>query len=313
VAIPGHGMGKINSAFRFGPDATVQTVERLFRMPINHYVEINFQGFINMVNAMGGVPVCIDKPMIDTLAGLRLPHAGCYDLKGSQALAFVRARHVQGDSIPDFSRISRQQQFLRAALQKMQSPGQLANIRNLIDALKSDFVRDNRLTLYTIKDLSAQLATVGQGNVDFRVVPAVPDPHLISGVSYVLLQQPAASKFFAALRAGRSLGRLGQGFQFTPFSPAQITVLVLDANSGGAADAVAAYLGKAGFGVLGPRTAPADLQRTEILYGPKGTRLQTVVASYLPSLRLAYTKAGTPDADVYVVVGSGVKVPGPVA
>ena len=101
---------------------TVQVVEKLFKMPVNHYIEINFQGFINVVNAMGGVSVCIDKPMIDTLSGLNLPHAGCYTLKGAQALAFVRARHVQGDSIPDFSRISRQQQFLRAALQKMQSP-----------------------------------------------------------------------------------------------------------------------------------------------------------------------------------------------
>ena len=198
VTIPGHGQGKINSAFDYGPNVTVQTVSKLFGMKINHYIEIDFQGFINVVNAMGGVPICIDKPMIDTLSGLKLPHAGCYNLQGSQALAFVRARHVQGDAIPDFSRISRQQQFLRAALQKMQSPGQLVHLRSLIDALSSDFVRDKDLSLYTIKDLSARLATVGQGNVDFRVVPSVPASAPINGVDYVLLQQPDARKFFTA-------------------------------------------------------------------------------------------------------------------
>src|SRR5262249_35259681 len=159
----------------------VQTVSHLFKMPINHYIEINFSGFIKVVNAMGGVPICVDKPLIDTLAGLHLGHAGCYTLKGSSALAFVRARHIQGDSIPDFSRISRQQQFLRAALQKMQSPSELAHMNELINALSGDFVRDRGLTLYTIKDLSAQLATVGQNGVDFRVVPGVPAPQPIDG------------------------------------------------------------------------------------------------------------------------------------
>jgi LCP family protein required for cell wall assembly len=307
VAIPGHGHGKINSAFNFGPDATVQAVEKLFKMPINHYIEINFQGFIDVVNAMGGVPVCIDKPLVDTLAGLYLRHAGCYTLRGATALAFVRARHIQGDSIPDFSRISRQQQFLRAALQKMQSPSQLTHVGKLIDALSEDFVRDRGLSLYTIKDLSAQLATIGQGNVDFRVVPAVPATAPIDGVDYVMLDQPAASKFFAALRAGRSLGRLGQGFQYTPFSPAQITVQVFDSGSGGKAQTVVDYLKRAGFGVLGVKPAPAGLTKTEILYGPGGTRLQSVVASYLSRFPVAYAKAGTPGADVYVIVGGDFK------
>ena len=304
VEIPGHGMGKINSAFNYGPDATVQTVSHLFKMPINHYIEINFSGFIRVVNAMGGVPICIDKPLVDTLAGLHLGHAGCYTLKGSTALAFVRARHIQGDSIPDFSRISRQQQFLRAALQKMQSPSELTHVNSLIEALSGDFVRDKGLTLYTIKDLSAQLATVGQNGVDFRVVPAVPAPQPINGVDYVLLQQPEASKFFAALKNGRSLGHLGLGFQYTPFSPAQITVQVLDAGSGGKARQVVSFLQRAGFAVLGLKTATPGETKTEILYGPAGVRLQNVVASYLPKFPLAYTRSGTPGADVYVIVGS---------
>jgi LCP family protein required for cell wall assembly len=309
VAIPGHGIGKINSAFDYGPDVTVQTVSKLFGMTINHYIEIDFQGFINVVNAMGGVPICIDKPLVDTLAGLNLPHAGCYDLKGSQALAFVRARHIQGDAIPDFSRISRQQQFLRAALQKMQSPGQLSHVRSLIDALSSDFVRDKGLSLYTIKDLSAQLATVGQGNVDFRVVPSVPASAPIDGVDYVLLQQPDARKFFTSLRLGRSLGKLGQSFAFTPPSPAQITIKLYDAGSGGAVDQVRSFLEKAGFVVLAPETAPAGMTASEILYGA-GTgqgKDESVVESYLPKVPPHYQAGSTSGNVIIVVIGPDFK------
>ena len=113
----------------------------------------------------------------------------------------------------------------------------------------------------------------------------------------------AASKFFSALRKGQSLGKLGQGFQYTPFSPAQISVQVFDANSGGKAAKVLALLQKAGFEVLSMKPAPAGLSRTEILYGPSATKLQSAVASYLPRFVVAYAKAGTPGADVYVIVG----------
>ena len=53
----------------------VKTVTQVTGLPINHYVEINFAGFENLVNALGGVPICIDEPLKDTLAGLDLPHA----------------------------------------------------------------------------------------------------------------------------------------------------------------------------------------------------------------------------------------------
>ncbi|HEX9236263.1 MAG TPA: LCP family protein, partial [Actinomycetota bacterium] len=60
VDIPGHGFGKINTAFDYGPDVIVHTVENLTGLRINHYVEVNFLGFENLVNALGGIPICID-------------------------------------------------------------------------------------------------------------------------------------------------------------------------------------------------------------------------------------------------------------
>ena len=303
VTIPGHGLGKINSAFGFGPDVAVQAVEKLFHMPINHFVEINFQGFMNVVNAMGGVDVCVNQPMIDTLSGLNLPHAGCYTLKGRSALAFVRARHVQGDAIPDFSRISRQQQFIRAALQKIQSPGQLANLPKLIHALAGDFVRDDKLSLYTIKDLSAEMATIGSAGVEFRVVPSVPASAPIGGVDYVLRDEPTASRFFRLLRQDKPLGKIGQGLAYTNVSPAIITIRIYDANSGGKAERVEAYLRKAGFDVLGIEAAPAGSAKSRIVYGPDVRRQEAVVSSYLPRVPEVFAPNGTSGASIYLFVG----------
>jgi LCP family protein required for cell wall assembly len=77
VDIPGYGLNKINTAFSHprGNDLIVQTVEKLTGLQINHYVDVNFLGFEGLVNAIGGVPICINKPLFDQLAGLNLPRS----------------------------------------------------------------------------------------------------------------------------------------------------------------------------------------------------------------------------------------------
>src|SRR5262245_4977926 len=190
VDIPGYGENKINTAFSHphGANLMVRTVESLTGLQINHYVEVNFLGFESLVNALGGVPVCVNRPLHDTLAGLDLPHKGCYNLKGAQALAFVRARHVEGDNIPDFSRISRQQQFMRALISKSLSAGSLFQLPHLIKAVQNNLILDKNLNLYELQDLTRRLADLGQKDVMFRVVPAVPVE--IEGIDYLRLEQP---------------------------------------------------------------------------------------------------------------------------
>ncbi|HEX9235403.1 MAG TPA: LCP family protein, partial [Actinomycetota bacterium] len=188
VTIPGHGQNKINSAFSFGPNTMVKTVEGLTGLKINHYVAINFAGFEGLVNALGGVTICVNKPMVDTLAGLNLRHVGCYHMSGRTALAFVRARHVQGDIIPDFSRISRQQKFMRALIQKALSAGSIFHLPSLIQAVQDNLILDKGLNLYELQDLTRKLAKLGQGHVLFRIVPST--PVTIDGVDYVQLVQP---------------------------------------------------------------------------------------------------------------------------
>jgi LCP family protein required for cell wall assembly len=302
VQIPGHGLGKINTAFGYGPDVMVRTVSRLTGLRINHYVQVNFLGFQKLVNALGGVPICVDRRMTDALSGLRLPHAGCYNLKGRQALAFVRARHIEGDLIPDFSRISRQQQFMRAVIGKTLSLGSVFQLPSLVRAVQRNLVIDEHLNLYSLQDLTLKLSSLGQKGVTFRVVPAV--PVTIGGVSYVQLVEPQASSLFSKIRRGRALGRLGLESASTPISPANVKIKVLDAGGGAAVDEVVAYLRKAGFVVLGPEAAPTEVTSTVLAWGPRKADQEHVASAYLTGIPIRFDKDLAQAADVALVVAA---------
>ena len=306
VDIPGYGQAKINSAFSHGGDVMVQTVEKLTGMQINHYVEINFAGFRSIVDALGGVKICIDKPMIDQLSGLHLTTVGCHTLNGFQALAFVRARHVEGDTIPDFSRISRQQQFMRVIIQKMLSFNAILHFQDLVKAVSNNLVVDKNLKLYDLQDLTRKLSALGQTGVFFRVVPAVPID--INGVSYVQAL-PQAQQMFDEIRKGGHLSSIGREQLQTNLSPAEIEVKVYDAGSNGQAQKVVSYLQDAGFVVLPVEAAPAGLTTTQIIYSRSNGPEKNVVASYLPTLKLRIGDARVRGSggQVVVVIGSDFK------
>jgi LCP family protein required for cell wall assembly len=306
VEIPGHGMGKINTAFSYpgGANLMVKTVEKLTGLQINHYVQVNFVGFQNLVNALGGVPVCIDQPMIDTYSGLKLAHAGCYNLKGAQALAFVRARHVQGDTIPDFSRIARQQQFTRAIINKVMSAGAILHYPEIVKAVSKDLVVDKRLNLYDLQDLTTRLSRLGQKSVIFRVVPALPT--VIDGVDYVEAT-PGAEVLFDRVRTGaKDLSIYGRAQYLTDLSPAEISVRIYDSSSNGKAQQVAAYLQKAGF-VVGPVESPppTGLLRNTLYWGHRAGNEQKVFSSYLPTLQQVYDNQVARGREMTIVIGPG--------
>ena len=92
VPIPGHGEDKINAAFALGgAPLLAQTVEQATGLRLDHYAEIGFDGFAEMVDAVGGVTMCLPEPISDPLAGIDLP-AGCQELDGRSALGYVRTR-----------------------------------------------------------------------------------------------------------------------------------------------------------------------------------------------------------------------------
>lgn len=116
-------VGRINGSFNAetgGQQRLVATIEHNLGIEINHYAEVNFVGFQELVNAIGGVELCVDAPMRDPMSGLSIDTAGCHVLDGAEGLAFVRSRNVEEfingewvlDPTADFGRTARQRMFL---------------------------------------------------------------------------------------------------------------------------------------------------------------------------------------------------------
>jgi LCP family protein required for cell wall assembly len=308
VTIPGHGVDRINAAYELGgPDLVVRTVRDFTGLPIHNYIQVNLAGFQRLVDALGGVRLCVDRPMFDDRAKLSLPREGCYLLDGETALAFVRARNIEGDIIPDFSRIARQQQFMRAMLNRLTSLGALLDTQVIEEAV-SNVTTDDKLEGADLILLGQKLRELaredpsGARSLDFRVVPSI--PQTIGDTAYVVPQQPETDRLFEALEAGRPLGRLGLSLAQTLPSPGVINVRVLDAGIGSSAEEVEALLRRAGFVVLDPGEAPAATTSSEILYGPRMRPRSEVVAGYLEGLPRREVSADLlGNADVAVVIG----------
>ncbi|HUR06508.1 MAG TPA: LCP family protein [Nonomuraea sp.] len=125
VTIPGKGRNKLNAAYAFGgPKLLAQTVETVSGIRVDNYMEIGFAGFVDIVDAVGGVEINVRAAVDDPKAGLKLKK-GLQTLTGGQALGYVRTR--KGGALPDFERTKRQRQFLGAVVKKAASPGVLIN------------------------------------------------------------------------------------------------------------------------------------------------------------------------------------------
>jgi len=119
----GQKAGRINSAYQLGTDVLIRTIQNEFGIPIHHYLEIDFQGFKGLVDAIGGVKICTQFPSRDKHTGFFMP-GGCHNLKGVRALAFARSRFFetkvenkwQIDGSSDIGRGKRQRQFIAAML-----------------------------------------------------------------------------------------------------------------------------------------------------------------------------------------------------
>lgn len=200
VPIDGHGRNKLNAAFAFGgPSLLVRTVEQVTGLPIDHYAEIGFGGFATMVDAVGGVRICVDQAIQDGNAGLNLK-AGCQTLNGSQALGYVRSRKF---ATGDLERVQHQRQFLAALLSKVASPGVLINPfksiplgYNAVDALTVD----KGSHVWDVVTLGLALRDAGGGKGVTLTVPVSGFSNESGAGSVVLWDRTKALQLFTALK-----------------------------------------------------------------------------------------------------------------
>lgn len=223
VAIPAyqdaHGVAhgpshnKINAAFQEGgPQLLVQTVEQDFGIRINHYLEIGFLGIVNMVDAVGGVHMCLPKAVHDSYSGANLS-AGCQTLDGGQALAYVRSRYSLPNS--DVSRMSDQQAFIRALLDSASRPGVALNPFSLYPFLSgalSSVAADNGTGLLDLIRMARSCRPLASGGGVSGTMPIADESHYVSGIGdSVLLSRTKSAEVIAALRADKPIppGLLG--------------------------------------------------------------------------------------------------------
>ena len=196
VSIPGYGEDKINAAFSVGgAPLLAQTVEEATGMRLDHYAEIGFDGFADMVDAVGGVTMCPPEPISDPLAGIDLP-AGCQELDGRNALGYVRTRATPR---ADLDRMVNQREFMSTLMQRAASPGVLANPLRwypMATAASGAVTVDEGAHVWDL----ARLAWALHGSVTTTTVP-ISDFTDGGAGSVVVWDDEAAGRLFAALAA----------------------------------------------------------------------------------------------------------------
>ncbi|MFI1324377.1 LCP family protein [Streptomyces rochei] len=191
---------QFNYAYEVGGSAcSVRTVEKLTGIRVDHHVVVDFQGFKKMVDALDGVEVCLREPVDDEAARLELP-AGRVTLDGEQALGYVRARKSLGDG-SDTDRMERQQHFLGALVNKVQSNDVLLNpvkLYPVLDAATSSLTTDPDLaSLRGLYDLVRGLRDIPTERVQFLTVPR---ESYAGDANRDQLVEPDAEKLFTRLR-----------------------------------------------------------------------------------------------------------------
>jgi LCP family protein required for cell wall assembly len=289
---------KLNAAFEEGgPELMVKTVETMTGVTINHYLEMNFNGFLQMVDAVDGVEVCLAKPLKDQKSGLNLP-AGRQTISGPQALAYVRARYV--DPTADLGRMKRQQKFVASIVKKATSAGTILNpvrLNAFLSAVAGSITADSGLGTDQLLGLADRLKGTNPGSVAFTTVP-LGAPKRVPGLGAVLVWDTAKSQqLFTAIRNDTPIVAPAKpGASAGPtvtVAPGSVSVKVLNGTStSGLGTKAANDLAGIGFAIVGrAANAPATVgDATVVGYDPRFDQSARTVAAALPGSKLLAVK-----------------------
>jgi LCP family protein required for cell wall assembly len=326
VNVPGLGQSKINAAFNSsaggGPQRVIDTLQQNFQVPIQHYIEVDFQSFKGIVDAMGGVPVYINAPSRDAKSGFEfIPfnfHPGCYTLDGVNALNYVRSRDMEqyidgrwqmpDADAPDLHRIERQQTFLRrlateAFRRSVNSP---LTANEIADKTIPKLKADDSLNPDDIFKLIRSFRKVDPNDpstLEMVTLPTAVGPTTQSLGSTLQLKQPDAN---AVLTRLRDFGP--QPTQQNGPKPSEIRVRVFNGSGqSGLATRAGTDLQLQGFVNVGVGNQPR-LNVTEVRYRHGSLDKARVVQSYLGGVGRLVEDNSIVEADVSLVLGRDFKV-----
>src|SRR5215472_6104244 len=234
-AQPAGNVEQLNWTYSYGGPACLwKTLEQVTHIHIDHFVEVNFLSFRKIVDDVGGVPVCLPYAIKDPASRLNLP-AGRSIVKGAQALAFVRERHIGEGS--DLQRINRQQIFLASLAQKIKQSSSLTNptkLYSLVHDIASSLTTDTGLTSTDMYAIANSLKGVSTSALQFITAPVLPYPP--NPANQVEFWDPYSSRLFHAIaRDNRILRVAKEANKPNPgaptVSPGKVHVQVLNATN----------------------------------------------------------------------------------
>ena len=279
------GMSQNQVAFEgneAGRAATVATVEQLTGVHIDHFAEVNLDGFYELASVLGGVEVCLNHPVpLDPNSGFYAAKAGYQHLDAKMALAFVRQR--DGLLNGDLDRTHRQQAFLDSVMQQLRTEGVLSDltkINSLLSVAKQYVITDSG---WNLLDFASQMRSLTNGNLTFHTLPIMGyetiDGQDANQVNPALIQQLVQETFYPAPRASSSPAPQPASTTAADKAAAMTTVDVYNGgNTQGLAGQVSTALVKDGYkaGQIGNTSA---LATTEVLYGTGSAASASKIAS----------------------------------
>jgi LCP family protein required for cell wall assembly len=318
---------RIDSALLYGPSQTVQVIEDDFGITINHYVELNFDTFAGVIDAIGGIKMYFRYPLVDAPASLAILHAGCQSLNGVQALAVERARHLYYyphgynpheptvgrvyDGSGDLGRILRDHELLRVVAAAVQAHG-LSNpltVNALVGSVTPQLTVDKGMTFSHIVSLVEDFRHASPNGVAESTAPVIVDsqPYTYDGYSgYGDIVFPSEPQDSTAIEQF-----LGAPLPGDAVAPSSVHVAVVDATNDPAGTQKTIYhLGLLGFHASNGGTAPSvgPISETDVLYAPgheaDGERVEKALSGAV-ALGVGSPPAGS---TVEIVTGSDYRV-----
>ena len=283
-----------------GRAATVATVEALTGVHIDHFAELNLDGFYELAKVLGGVEVCLNHPVpYDPYSGFSAARAGYQHLNAKMALAFVRQRH--GLTNGDLDRTKRQQAVIDAVTKQLRSNGVLGDLTKmnaLLSVARQYLITDSG---WDLLEFISQMHGLSLGNITFRTLPIqgyfTVDGQDANQVDPSYLQQLVQETFNPPPASS------SEPTPTVTVNPSQVTVDVYNGGTTpGLAAAVSAALVKDGYraGKIGNASSP--LTTTQVLYGSGTSASASKIASLFNVTATA--SSAVPAGHVKVVLGA---------